>query len=129
MQESCTAVLQQYTQRCPAGNPQPSEQDLSGWAASLRQEALGAAAALRRAVEAVRAQTDAEAAGTPDSLEEPSLAPAGDAAVAAAVQQVMQGVQAAEAALRAAPMDAACEQALRECSARLVQLLGSGIMA
>lgn len=143
------ALLAQYTQRSPAGAPaQLQDEEAAAWAAALRQEALGAAAALRRAVEACRAAAaEAEAAGSGDD-DGPSHGNAhsqggaeqhgqrqqdvgssegeGAGAVAAAAEQLARAVSQLGAALRHAPLDAATAHALQQCAAQLGQLLGAG---
>lgn len=129
MLDSCAAVMQQYSERRPAGDPLASEQELAAWAAALRGDARDAAAALRRAVHAARAAAEAEAAAGAACGAAAGRGSVDGNAVAAAVQQVLHGVQAAEAALRAGPLDPGAAQALRECSARLAALLGGAVPA
>lgn len=129
MLEACAVVLQQYSERRHGGDPAASEQELAAWAAALRGEARDAAAALRRAVHAARAAAEAEAAAPPCGGAPADCGGVGGSAVAAAVQQMLQGVQAAEAALQAGPLDPGAAQALRECSARLAALLGGAVPA
>lgn len=130
--ESVQPLLVQYTQRCPAGAPQPDEEEMAGWAATLRHEALGATAALRRAVEALRAEAEVggTASGSPEMQDSDSAGQEqdslGEGSLAAALQQVAAGIDAAEAALRAAPLDAGAAHLLQQCAARLSQLLGAG---
>lgn len=121
-------VLGQYMTRCPDASQQLEEQEVAGWAAALRER--GAAPALRRAVEVLRAQAAEAAAGAEASPPDPLsqvLSPSGGGSVAAAVEQVASGIQAAEAALCTAPLDPASAQLLRQCSARLAQLLGRAV--
>lgn len=116
------SLLTQYTQRSAVGGDGPAEAEVAAWAAALRQEALGAAGALRRALEALRSQDpgdDHPASGSPLPGE------AGDGALAAAVQAVAASIQQAEAAMQAASLDPSSAQLLRQCSDRLAQLLGS----
>lgn len=110
-------VIAQYVARTPNGAWQVDPEEAAAWAAALRQEALGAAPALRRAVEALRARAEAACNGSPPEA-------ASNGAALAAAQQVASSIQAAEAALAAAPLDPAAAQVLQQCSARLAQLLG-----
>ncbi len=116
------SLLTQYTQRSTAKGSGPGEAEVAGWAAALRQEALGAAGALRRALEVLRSQDPGEsraASGSPPPDE------AGNGALAAAVAAVAASIQQAEAAVQAAPLDPSSAQLLRQCFDRLEQLLGS----
>ena len=114
------SLLTQYTQRSVAEGSGPADAEVAGWAAALRQGALGAAGVLRRALEAVRAQDPGDGyttSGSPPGNEE-------DGTLAAAVQAVAASIQQAEAALQAASLDPSSAQLLRQCSDRLAQLLG-----
>lgn len=114
-------LLTQYTQRSVAEGSGPADAEVAGWAAALRQDALGAAGALRRALEAVRAQDPGDGYTTSGS---PPPGNEEDGTLAAAVQAVAASIQQAEAALQAASLDPSSAQLLRQCSDRLAQLLG-----
>ncbi|KAL4457975.1 hypothetical protein ABPG75_012840 [Micractinium tetrahymenae] len=141
--EAFTALMQQYAARTPG--PPPAEEEMAAWAAALRQEALGAAAALRRAAEAHRAAAEAAGAGraaepASRSGSEPPSPGAGSAgsgeqgavardAVAAAAEQLDSALSQLEAALEGAPLDAAAAGTLQRCAARLAQLLAAPAQA
>jgi len=135
--ESFATLLQQYTQRCPGSSTHPSDQDAAAWAAALREEALGATAALRRLLEAHRAHQAAtagggEAAASAGHLElqqqrQGRLQGAEDSSgVPPAVQQLVRSVSQLEAALRGGQggsLDGAAAREVQQCLARLSHLL------
>jgi hypothetical protein len=119
------ALLHQYFQRCPdAQAPGGGGQGLAAaWALALREEALAAAAALRRAVEACRAcAKEVQAQG--------GQAPGGATAtpLAAAVREVERGVEQLDGLLRSggsASLDPALASTLQQCSACLMRMTTS----
>ena len=134
--ESFATLLQHYTQRCPGSSTHPSDQDAAAWAAALREEALGATAALRRLLEAHRAQAatagGGEAAASAGHLElqqqkQGRLQGAEDSSgVPPAVQQLVRSVSQLEAALRGGQggsLDGAAAREVQQCLARLSHLL------
>ena len=141
--ESFATLLQQYTQRCPGSSSYPSDQDAAAWAAALREEALGATAALRRVLEAHRVLAAAtgggEAAASAGQLElqhqkqERRRGAEGSSGVPPAVQQLVRSVSQLEAALRGGQggsLDCAAAREVQQCLARLSHLMpASGIVA
>lgn len=135
--EAFTALMQQYAARSPVAPL--ADEEVAAWAAALRQEALGAAAALRRAVEARRAAAgaadNAAAAEPPSRLDSeppsqeggsPGRSKGGRAApgaVATAANHLDGALAQLEAALAGGPLDAAVATTLQRCAARLDQLL------
>lgn len=123
--------------------------EAAAWAAYLREEALGAAAELRREVEALRATAPAACdsrlvCSSPASPAEPAaaaqhnkqqpvgggagVAGGGSTAVAEAVHDVMRSIQVLDGVLAAAgrdALDAAAAATVQQCSSCLATLLGA----